>query len=253
MARLLIPRSAVEGVVATAIKMLEDGFHAKIKDKLLPSLAQLSRFEIALPNVPLAAVSITSTDAEGGRLRLAMTTSLPVRAGIAPPSKATGAQAGDQITLRFSGSTAAELVNWAIANALVPARYDDKGKPKKDGPLRPGLDWVSGDERPMKVHLWDLEKPCMRFTLSAKPKVAIVDEKLEMKGEDPQTDDIEASAFTKVGVWFYMLWKDPMNLNKKHDAKMKMAVAGQQMEITLKKASYQKDEFLFEFQLSVAP
>ena len=252
MARFLIPRAAVDSVVASAVNMLVNSFHTKLKDKLLPSLAKLSRFEIALPNIPLAAVSITSADENGGRLRLAMTTSLPVREGIATGDDSGGQPSREHITLRLSGATAAELVNWALKKGLVPDRYDDKGKAKKDGALRPGLDWIPGDERPMKVYLWDLEKPCMRFTLSAKPAVAIVDDKLEMKAEDAHTDDIEASAFTKVGVWFYMLWKDPMNLNQKRASKIKMVVAGKEMEIVLKKAAYEQNEFIVEIQLSIA-
>lgn len=250
-ARFLIPKSMVDNVAASAVETLEETFYNKLKDRLLPRLADMSRVEISLPSIPLAAVAITSSMKNGGRLRLAVTTALPVREGIQASAPGTAEPSAEHITVRMSGAAAAELVNWAMQKGLLPDRYDDKGKAKKDGALRPGLDWVRGDKRPMKIYLWDLEKPCMRLSLSAEPTVALVNEKLEIKAENPQTDDVEASAFTKVGVHFYMLWKDPMNLNKKSEAKMKMVAAGREVAVVLKKAAIERDEIVMEVQLTV--
>lgn len=250
-ARFLIPRSMVETVSATAVERLEETIYSKLKDKMLPKLSEMSRVEIALPSIPLAAVGITSSIKGGGRLRLAVTTALPVRDGIAEPKAGAKEPSSNLITVRMSGGAAAELVNWAMVKGLLPDRYDEKGKAEPDGELRPGLDWIRGDDRPMKVYLWDLEKPCMRLTMSAKPVIAVVDEKLEIKAENPRTDDVEASAFTKVGVHFYMLWKDPMDMNKKSAAKMKMVTAGRAVEIDLKKASIEQDEIVMEVGLTI--
>jgi hypothetical protein len=250
-ARLFIPRSVVDAAAGTAVELLLSSFYAKAKEKMLPKLAEQSRFELTLPEVPLASVAVTSTAEDGGRLRLALVTSLPVRAGIAAAPEGAPPPSAERITVRMSGSTVAELVNWAMAKGLVPDRYDDKGKPKKDGELRPGLDWVRGEERPMKIIMWDLDKPCMRITMSAEPSVAIVDEKLEIKAEGTKTDDVEASAFTKVGVWFYVLWKDAMKLHQKTSTKMKMVVAGQEIEAVVEKAVVERDELVLEVGLSV--
>jgi len=249
-ARLFIPRSVVDAAAGTAVEILVSSFYAKAKEKMLPKLAEQSRFELTLPDVPLASVAVTSTAEGGGRLRLAMVTSLPARAGIAEAPMDAPKPSEERITIRMSGSTVAELANWAMAKGLVPDRYDGKGKPKKDGELRPGLDWVRGDERPMKVVLWDLDKPCMRITMSAKPSIRIVDEKLEIAATDTETDDVEASAFTKVGVWFYILWKDAMKLHQKTSARMKMVVAGQELEAVVEKAVVERDELVLEVSLS---
>jgi hypothetical protein len=249
-ARLFVPRSAVDAAAGTAVELLVGSFYAKAKEKMLPKLAEKSRFELTLPDVPLAAAAITSTAENGGHLRLALVTSLPVRAGIAAAPEGAAPPSSERISVRMSGSTLAELVNWAMAKGLVPDRYDGKGKPKKDGELRPGLDWVRGEERPMKIIMWDLDKPCMRITMAAKPAVAVVDDKLEIKAEDPKTDDVEASAFTKVGVWFYVLWKDAMKLHQKTSARMKMVVAGQELEAVVEKAIVERDEVALEVSLS---
>jgi hypothetical protein len=245
-ARLFIPRSMVDAAAGSAVEMLVSAFYATAKERMLPALSETSRFELTLPEVPLASVAITSTAADGGRLRLALVTSLPVRAGISEAPEGAAPPAADRITVRLSGSAVAELVNWAMTKGLVPDRYDAKGKPKKDGELYPGLDWIRGDERPMKVYLWDLTKPCMRITMSAKPSIEIVDEKLEIEASDAKTDDVEASAFTKVGVWFYILWKDAMKLKQKASSRMKMIVAGQEIEAAVEKAAVERDELTLE-------
>ena len=87
--------------------------------------------------------------------------------------------------------------------------------------------------------------------MSAKPSVAVVDEKLEIKAEDTKTDDVEASAFTKVGVWFYILWKDAMQLQQKTSSRMKVVVAGQEIEVVVEKAAVERDELALEVGLSV--
>jgi len=251
-ARIFIPRSVVDAAAGSAIELLVSEFYARAKEKMLPKLAETSRFELTLPEAPLASVGITSTDEGGGRLRLAIVTTLPVRAGLAEPPAGTPPPSAERITIRMSGSTVAQLANWAMAQGLVPDRYDGAGKAKKDGELRPGLDWIRGEKRPMRVILWDLDKPCMRITMSAKPSIRIVDEKLEIAAEDAETEDVEASAFTKVGVWFYVLWKDAMKVHKKTSSRMKATVAGQEVEAVVEKAAVEKDELVLEIGLSAA-
>jgi hypothetical protein len=248
--RLLIPRSMVESVVDSSLDGLLDSFYEKAKATMLPKLSEMSRLTFALPNVPLSSVKITSTDANGGRFMLAINTTLPVRDGIAATKADTKELSRDAITIRTSGSVAAEIVNWAMAKALLPNRYNDKGKPRKDGELWPGLDWVPGDEHPMKIYLWDLDKPCMRLTMSAKPSLAVVGKNLEIKAEGAETDDVEASAFIEVGVWFKLLWKDAMNVKKKSAARITTVIAGQEMTVAVERAAIEQDEIVMEVYLA---
>lgn len=250
-ARIFIPRSLVDAAAGTAVKSLVTRFYEKSRDKLLPGLADMSRFEFQLPQVPIESITITSSGESGGSVRFMVVTKLPVRKGITPPPVGPKVFPRDRISIRMSGSTMAELVNWAMAKKLVPDRYDSKGKAKENGELRPGLDWKAGDKRPMKIYLWDLDKPCMRITLTAKPSVEIVEGQLQIKATDTKTEDVEASAFTKVGVWFYVLWKDAIKFKKKASSQMEFSVAGQEMVASVEETSIANDELSLSLSLKL--
>lgn len=240
--RMLLPKSMVESLAGSAVKSLIKSFYRKSKDKLLPRLAELSTFEFQLPPVPLKDVRLTSTPDTGGALKLVLVTGLPVSRGLREIPPGVRKIPDDRISIRVSGSATAELVNWAMSTGLVPDRYDAKGKAKKNGELRPGLAWENGAKRPMRVFLWDLDKPCMRITLKARPVVEVKDGKLQIQTKDTETDDVEASAFTKVGVWFYILWKDAIKLKKKATSRMEFAVAGRKMVAAVESAEVAEDE-----------
>ena len=251
MARFLIPRSAVDSAAGSVVKMLLDTFYDKFKDELLPKLSQFSQIEFQLTTIPLQKLNFSSSAEAGGGVRIVAVTGLPVQRGLSIlPDKSRGLPQ-NKISLRISGSTAAELVNWGMATGRIPDRYDSKGKPKADGNLRPGLDWVSG-ERPMKIYLWDLEKPCMRVNMSATPVIEANAGKLAINAKDAVTDDIEASAFTKAGVWFYLLWRDAIELKKRAPMEMKFSIAGKEMIAVVDQASIENNEFISQVSLNAA-
>jgi hypothetical protein len=237
-ARLLIPRKTVDDAAAGVVKKLVSSFYEMSKDKLLSRLGDLSRIALKLPDVPLASLAIESKGEPAGTLRLLLVTSLPVRTGVRP-----GQAPADRIAVRLSGPTLAELVNWGMANGLVPDRYDAKGKAKADGELRPGLDWVPG-KRPMKVFLWDLTDTCMRLTLEADAELGVKDGKVLFEAKDAEVTDIEAAAFVKAGVWFHLLWKDAFALARKTEARTTLSVAGQEIDVGIATAELIEDEIV---------
>ncbi|HUT77144.1 MAG TPA: hypothetical protein VM285_05630 [Polyangia bacterium] len=236
-ARLLLPRKFVDETAGSVVKSLVSGFYERSKDKLLKRLGDLSRISLQLPDVPLRSLTIESDP--HGTLRLLVVTGLPVRTGLKKGAPAPA----DRIAVRLSGPAMAELTNWAMASGLLPDRYDDKGKAKADGELRPGLDWVSG-KRPMKVFLWDLDDTCMRLTLEATPELGVKDGKVAIGARDAEVTDIEASAFVKAGVWFHLLWKDAFDVSKKTKASAKIEVAGQELEVGVATAELVDDEII---------
>jgi hypothetical protein len=141
----------------------------------------------------------------------------------------------------MSGSTVAELLNWAIKEGLVPSRYNKKGKPKENGELQPGLDWVPG-KRPMKVYLWQTENPCKRITLGADPSVSVKNDKIKIKAENTKIEDVEAAPFTELGIWFYTLWKDAIDFRKSAGSKMSFKIAGEKMVSRIERAAIANDE-----------
>ena len=247
-ARLLVSRSLVDSVVGSTLERLIDTFYNMAKQKMLPKLSQMSQLEFNLPDVPLSNARITSSGDNGGRLQIGITTTLPVRKGIASPSAKEPSR--HMISIRTSGSVAAELVNWAMAKGTLPNRYNAEGKAKKDGEFWPGLDWISGEEAPMKIYLWDIEQPCMRLTMSATPSLAVRGGNIEVTAKAAKADDVEATAVTKIGVWFKLLWKDAINMTQKKSARIKMKVAGKEMMIVVEKAAIEGDEIVSEIYLT---
>lgn len=239
-ARLLIPRKLVDEAAASAVKALVSSFYELSKDKLLRRLGDLSRISLTLPDVPLRSLTIESKGGPADTLRLLAVTGLPVRTGVRTAGAPTP---GDRVSVRLSGPAMAELINWAMGQGLLPDRFDDKGKARADGELRPGLDWVPG-QRPMKVFLWDLEGTCMRLTLEAAPEFGVKDGKVVIGARDAEVTDIEAAAFVKAGVWFHLLWKDAFDVTKKTRAKARLQVAGQELEVGVATAELIDDEIV---------
>ena len=240
-ARIFVPRKLVDNAAGSVVSFLVSSFYKTYKDKLLPKMGDLSKFELKLPDVPARKLTIRSFGEAGGGLRLLIVTDLPVRKGIVLDDENPTVLPGGLIAVRASGSTLAQMANWAIAKGLVPDRYNSKGKPSKDGELRPGLDWIPG-KRPMKIYLWDLDKPCMRVDLGANAKVSVKGDKVELKATGAKVENVDASAFTKVGVWFYALWKDAMKMSQKASSEMKFKVAGQKMVSKVVMAELKDDE-----------
>jgi hypothetical protein len=240
-ARMFVPRKLVDKAAGSVVSFLVSSFYKTFKDKLLPKMGDLSRFELQLPDVPVRKLTIRSFGKADGGLRLLIVTDLPVRKGIVPDDKNPTVLPDGLIAVRTSGSTLAQTANWAMAKGLVPDRYDKKGKPRKNGELRPGLDWIPG-KRPMKIYLWDLDKPCMRVDMGANAKVSVKGDKVEIKATGAKVENVDASAFTKAGVWFYALWKDAIKMSKKASSEMKFKVAGQKMVSKVVMAELADDE-----------
>ena len=240
-ARIFVPRKLVDKAAGSVVSFLVSSFYKTYKDKLLSKMGDLSKFEFQLPDIPARKLTIRSFDEAGGGLRLLIVTDLPVRKGIVPDHENTTLLPDGLISVRTSGSTLAQTANWAMAKGLVPDRYNSKGKPRKDGELRPSLDWIPG-KRPMKIYLWDLDKPCMRVDMGANAKVSVEGDKVEIKATGAKVENVDASAFTKVGVWFYALWKDAMKMSQKASSEMKFKVAGQKMVSKVVMAELKDDE-----------
>ena len=243
LARMLIPRSAVDRAAARAIELLVERFYAKAKHRLLPRLGELTRVVVDLPDLPLEKLELRSFKRGGGGLRLLVTTGLPVGRGIDIGAERSriGELPRDRVSLRASASALAELVNWAIAEGRVPGRYDRAGEARPDGELRPALAWELG-ERPMKIVLWDLERPCMRVTMGARPRVERREGELVLGAEGAEIEDVEAAAFTELGVWFCALWKDALDITREAGSRWSFELGGERLVAEVRDAELDGDE-----------
>ena len=81
----------------------------------------------------------------------------------------------------------------------------------------------------------------MRITMGADAKVFVKNGKVKVEATGAEVEDVEASAFTKVGVWFYALWKDAIDVKKKAPAEMKFAVGGEDLVTRVETAAIEND------------
>jgi hypothetical protein len=248
LARALVSRPAIDKAAAGVVELLLERFYAMSKDRLLEELGKLARLSVALPDVPIRSLSLEPTADAKGALRLSISTNLPVAADLAARAPGTPLPA-DRVSVRASAPAVAELVNWAMGRGLVPSRYNDKGKPDAKGAYLAAVEWIPGD-RPMKAHLWKTEGTCMRLDMGADAEVSAKDGKLRIEARDGVIESVEASAFTELGVLFYALWKDAVDVTMSRSAELRFKVAGTALVSRVEQAALVRDELTLTVSLA---
>lgn len=245
-ARQLTTKSQLKGLVAGISEPLLAQLSTALADNVLPDLGELARFELELPEVPLASMrSSTST----GRLELRLDTGLPL-----PPVRlASGAVPGldeRMVHVRIPGPLAAELGNWAMREGEIPRRYNLAGSPDPAGKVVAGLGWQSGP-KPLKVHLWATEGDCAEGIVSATPRVGIVKHELVLATDDASLESLRGSLKVRAGVWFSGLGRETFELTETTAASMRATVAGRPLQARVETATLRGDELIFGVVLSI--
>lgn len=237
LARGLVSRDAVDKAAAGAVDLLLRQFYTISKDTLLRRISRMSQLSIALPDVPIAQLSLRTVGQEDKALQLLVTSKLPVSAGLSPMTESPSRRL---VTLRLTASATAELANWAMNENLLPSRFDKKGRPQKDGELVAGLEWVAG-QRPMKIHLWQLEGSCKRIDLGAEARVAVNNGKVQIEATGAVIEGSQAAALTELGIFFVSLWKDAIDKTLSTKAELRFEVAGREVVTEIENASLEKN------------
>jgi hypothetical protein len=236
------------GAIATKLaeRLLKQSFDHFRKSQS-SKLGEVSRLSFDLPALPIRKVELESTKA--GFLELAMYTDLPASAGLTgPPGRVEGVHA-KAVQLRVSGSAAAEFANRAMKEGQIPERWDLNGKPSKDGPLLASVGWEAGD-RPLKIHLWQLEDDCAHVTMGATPRVAVDERKITLSTRDAKVEDVEGSFKVRAGIWFSGLGRRSFTHVEKIANRMTFDVGGRTMRGKIRKALVNGDELVVTMQLS---
>ncbi len=173
--------TTVRGLLAArAVEELGEEAWKVVRAKVLPRVESLTRMRVRLPDVPVERVVVTSVDGAVPAVDIAIMTSLPVRAGLAPASSdaaGDGVVDADAVDVRLAGSTVAELANWAIATGRAPQRYTRKLEPRANGDYVPLLDWRPGHARPLVVSIFQVARGCSCFSAGVRARV-------EVRGDD---------------------------------------------------------------------
>lgn len=176
-------RPTARRVAREGIDALTRQAYQLLRARVLTPLGEVADFEVAMPDVPLAGLALTS---EGGRWLV--DARLPFgAAGLRP------ARPGNGLRMAVSTEALAQLGNWAMGEGRIPARYTQQGKPSKSGDYEAGFGWQSG-QRPLKVHLWTADVAqsgiCVHARAGAEPRIALRDGKLQVGFENGSIEEL---------------------------------------------------------------
>lgn len=180
-------RGALRGTARTVarqgVEYLTRQAYSLLRSRVLTPLGEVARFSVAMPDVPLQALALTS---ETGQWVVDARLPFPVR-GLGAPAKASGMQ------MAVSTEALAALGNWAMGKGHIPARYSSEGKAVDNGQFEAGFGWQSG-ARPLKVHMWTAEVPqtgiCIHARAGADPSIALDKGKLKVGFENGTLEEI---------------------------------------------------------------
>ena len=130
-------------------------------------------------------VTTSSADTPASETRTTLppsaTAAIIAPATIAAISLAVRADASNEVTVRISASTAAEIANWSIDHGYLPQHYTRDLDPKPDGEYRPRFDYVAEDKpRPVKIHLFQDRGGCSYFQVGMALRVDASDDQLNL-------------------------------------------------------------------------
>lgn len=197
LARQLIDRGTIDGVVRQLSRDLLGPMWPKIRDSLLADVGTLTEFTIDLPDeLPIAALALRSSPAD---LELAVTLALPASGLARARGRSPGTPAGLP-QVRISGSAVAELANAAMRGGSLPERYTREGSPSPSGEFEAGVTWVSG-ARPLKVHVWSTAGDCTYVRFGGTPSAAVRGEQVRFAVDDGALERSMGSAKVRMALW----------------------------------------------------
>lgn len=256
-----VPRALVDRAAKSLGEHLTGAAYEVLRTTLLKQLGELSELRVRLPDIPIDGASMRS---DRDALTIGITTSLPVRAGLAPDTASAPAPDAD-LAVRISLATAAELANWAIDHGQLPAHYTRDLHPAADGEFVPRLDYVASEARPLKVHVFQERGGCSYFGVGLRPDVALHlapadagtlaarGDRLELISRDQLVERAIASAPVLAGLWIKQLVLGSVERSKQAAAHVQLAIGGRLFTTRVTAAAIARDELDFALAVSAAP
>jgi hypothetical protein len=241
-----LPRSMVDRAARELGTHLTGAAYKVLQTTLLRRLGEVTRLRLRLPDLPIARATLRSSGAPREALTIDLVTDLPVRRGL--PAEGPG---GDEILVRISGSTAAELANWAIEHAHLPDHYTRGLEPAPDGEFRPRFDDLADDRvRPVKIHVFQERGGCSYFQVGLRLEMQIAGDQLEVSTLDQLVEIAHASKVIELALWLKQLVQGSVDRSRQAAAHTRLTVGGRTLTTRAVRAAVNGDELQFELQLS---
>ncbi|TMQ21648.1 MAG: hypothetical protein E6J90_13855 [Deltaproteobacteria bacterium] len=241
-----LPRAVLDRAAVALAQYLTGQAYDLLRATVLHRLGELTRLRIRLPALPIARTAVTSTP---DAMTIDLTTDLPVRQGLG-----AAAAGSDDVIVRISQSTAAELANWSIARGHLPQHYTRGLEPRADGEYRPRFDYLAGDpRRPVKIHVFQDRGGCSYFQVGLRYQLAIVDDKLEVDVRDRLVESADASVALEVALWLKQLLQGSLDSSYRAAAHTRLTIGGHRFVARVLGATATGDELRFTLGFAAAP
>lgn len=242
-----VPRVVLDRAAGKLAEHLTGKAYELLRASLLKRLGELTRLRIRLPALPIARTAVASTPEA---MTIDLTTDLPVRRGLAPAAL----PGSDDVAVRISQSTAAELANWSIARGHLPQHYARDLEPRADGEYRPWLDYVAGDpRRPVKVHVFQERGGCSYFQVGLRYELGIAGDKLEVAIHDRFVESANASAALELALWLKQLILGSVDSSYRAAARTQLTIGDRRFAARVLGAAVTGDDLAFTLGFTVAP
>lgn len=249
--RAVLSVDKLAGLLTHGLAGLVERAYGWLRGPLGRRLGQ-QRVAIALPPLPLANAIPRTVAKPLPQLEIGLRFALPVRTGL-PAATSPLELRAQEPQLRLSGSAVAELGNWAMAQGLVPKRYDQKFRPTQRGGVEPILDWIAGDGRPLKVHVFRRVKPCAHVRVGARASADVVGDKLRLRIADRRVEAVDGPPIVKLGLFFDSLWSNNVARTQERAAAISFERGGRRFNLRLSRARLRSDELALGFSIQVVP
>jgi hypothetical protein len=230
-----------------------EAYHV-LQASLLRRLGELTQLRIRLPELPIAQVAVHAGDGSAPAaqaLTVDVMTSLPVRAGLVPRAAQTAPPSTDDIEVRVSASTAVELANWGIAHGRLPQHYSRSLKPEPNGAFSPRLDYIAGDQRPFKVHVFEAGG-CSYYEVGLMVALSIVGDQLVVQSQHA-IEAHETLPLLEFAMWVHELIKGGLTETHRAAANIAITAGGRTWTVRATSVDLVGDELRSTFTLAGAP
>lgn len=242
-----IPQAVVDLAASKLGSHLTGAAWTVLQKTLFVKLGELTRVKLRLPDVPIANVSLASVRSPD-TLVVGILTSLPVRAGLAP-----GAPASTDVTVRISGSAAAELANWSLDEGHAPQWYTRSLKPSPSGEFRPRFDYLAGSSHPLKVFAFQERGGCSYFKIGVAARVRMAGAKLEVTATDRELEAQNANVAIEAAAWVKFFTTGWVDRSKQVAARTQLSIGGRTLLAEVTSAEHARGELAFGFAFSGDP